>query len=197
MNGTTRAPLSPPTTRWSHITWTNSPRTSVGERRPCGALLQPVVAVWLRMQRVAGSLRSQSSGIDGGNVVTPAIRYRTANPFLRDIGRWAVRLGRHPLEKYRGGPKIGSSGTELRCWGQSQKPVWLDLQWYEIQRRKPGLAIHHVPTIGGWWWQKSYPRDNRLVAGESSYRPRGLVHSMSALPILVLQQEPRVGLLAH
>ncbi len=63
--------------------WTNSPQTSVGERRPCGALLQPVAAVWLRMQSVAGSLRSQPSGVDGGAVVTPAIRYRIANPFSR------------------------------------------------------------------------------------------------------------------
>src|SRR5262245_55489413 len=105
MNGTTRAPLSPPAARRSHITWTNSPRTSVGERRPCGALLQPVVAIWLRMQRVAGSLRNRSSGIGRGNVVTPAICCRIANPVIGDIGRWAVRLGRHPLEKVSRGPK--------------------------------------------------------------------------------------------
>src|ERR671926_844031 len=83
MNGTKRPPLSLPTTRGSHITGTNSPRTSVGERRPCGALLQPVVAIWLRMQSVAGSLRSQPFGVDGGAVVTPATRYRIANPLSR------------------------------------------------------------------------------------------------------------------
>jgi hypothetical protein len=68
--------------------WTNSPQTSVGERRPCGALLQPAVAIWLRMQSVAGSLRSQSSGVDGGAIVTPAICYCIANLFLR--GHWQV-----------------------------------------------------------------------------------------------------------
>lgn len=44
-----------------------------------------------------------------------------------------------------------------------------------MQRRKPGLAIFHVPLDGGWKRQKNYPGDNRLVAGESSHRPRGSV----------------------
>ena len=57
------------------------------------------------MQSVAGSHRSQSSGIDGGAGVTPATCNRIANPFYGDIGRWAVRLGRHPLEKVSRGPK--------------------------------------------------------------------------------------------
>ena len=50
---------------------------------------EPVVAIWLWMQSVAGSLRSQSSGASGGAVVTPAIRYCIANPFLwghRQVG---------------------------------------------------------------------------------------------------------------
>ena len=63
--------------------WTNSPQTSVGERRRCGALLQPVAAVWLRMQSVAGSRRNLLSGAGGGADVTPAIRYRIANSFSR------------------------------------------------------------------------------------------------------------------
>ena len=83
---------------------------------------------------------------------------------------------------YRGGPKIGSGGTELRRWGQSQKPVWLDSQWYGIQRRKPGLAIHHVLTMWGWGGQESYRRDNRLVAGESTHRTRGLVPRCRLFP---------------
>jgi hypothetical protein len=37
----------------------------------------------MRMQRVAGSLRSHSSGDDGGNVVTPAICCRIATQFER------------------------------------------------------------------------------------------------------------------
>ena len=47
------------------------------------SLLQPVVAIWLWMQRVAGSLRSQPSGVDGGKSVTPAIYNRIANPLSR------------------------------------------------------------------------------------------------------------------
>jgi hypothetical protein len=38
---------------------------------------------FVRMQSVAGSLRSQPSGVDGGAVVTPATRYRIANPSSR------------------------------------------------------------------------------------------------------------------
>src|SRR5579875_621837 len=68
--------------------------------------------------------------------------------------------GGTPSKRYQGGPKIGSDGSEPRQRGQGQKP---------------GLANLHVPTVGGWRRQKSYPRGNRLVAGESSYRPRGLV----------------------
>ena len=64
--------------------------------RPCGALLQPVVAVWLRMQSVAGSLRSQSSGADGGAVVTPAIRYRIANSFSREQRQVGSSAGAAP-----------------------------------------------------------------------------------------------------
>src|SRR4026207_502399 len=121
MNGTTRAPLSPPTTRRSHITWTNSPRTSVGERRPCGALLQPVVAVWLRMQRVAGSLRSQSSGIDGGNVVTPAICYRTANPFSRGHRQGGSSAGAAPpLKSIEGAQRWAQAGQNSAVEGKAR-----------------------------------------------------------------------------
>ncbi len=107
MNGSTRAPLSPPAARRTHVRWTNSPPTPIGERRPCGALLQPVAAVWSCLQRVAGSLRRCLSGGTGGASVTPAIHGCTAyrRRCLRDTGRWAVRLGRHPLEKVSRGPK--------------------------------------------------------------------------------------------
>ena len=57
------------------------------------------------MQRVAGSRYGQFSGTDIGKSVTPAICYRIANLFNRDIGRWAVLLGRHPLENVSRGPK--------------------------------------------------------------------------------------------
>ena len=90
--------------------------------------------------------------------------------------------GGTPLKRYQRGPKFGSSGSEIHWRGQGHKLDWLDLQTHGIQRRKSGLAIHDVPTIGGSWWQKNYPRDNRLVAGESSYRPRGLVPRCRLFP---------------
>lgn len=92
------------------------------------------------MQRVAGSLRSQSFGIDGGSVVTPAIRYRTANPFYGDIGRWAVRLGRHPLEKVSRGPKD-----------------WLKRDRTPLLRAKPEASLTGSPMI----------RDSEAKAGLS------------------------------
>ena len=42
---------------------------------------QPVVALWLRMQSVVGVSEVNPSGLMETPSVTPAIRYRFANPF--------------------------------------------------------------------------------------------------------------------
>ena len=55
----------------------------------------------------------------------------------------------------------------------------------------------HCLIDGGVKCQKSYPGDNWLVAGKSSYRPCLVGTSLSALPIPDVQQRPRVGLYAH
>ena len=51
--------------------------------------------------------RLASSGADGGADVTPPIHGYIPNRgrTLRDTGRWAVWLGRHPLEKISRRPK--------------------------------------------------------------------------------------------
>src|SRR5918911_4232092 len=101
--------------------WTNSPQTSVGERRPCGALLQPVAAIWLRMQRVAGSLRSQPSGADGGAVVTPAIRYRIANPFSRGHRQVGSSAGAAPpLKCIEGAQRLAQAGQNTAGAGKAK-----------------------------------------------------------------------------
>ena len=92
------------------------------------------------MQRVAGSLRNQISGSDGGDVVTPAIHYRIANLSNRDIGRWAVRLGRHPLENVSRGPKD-----------------WLRRDRTPPVRAKPKASLTEFPMI----------RDSEAKAGLS------------------------------
>src|SRR5207244_12041467 len=86
MNGPTRALLSPSTTRRTYVRWTNSPSTSIGERSPCGALLQLVAAMRFSLQSVAGSLRSAAFGWRGGNNVTQAL----ANGVVNSYGRPGV-----------------------------------------------------------------------------------------------------------
>src|SRR5579885_567528 len=106
MNGPTRAPLSPPTTWRTHVRWTNSPSTPIGERSPCGALLQPVAAMRPWLQSVAGSRYAHPFGDVIGVNVTPAFCDCVANyAKAEDNGRRAVRLGLHPLEKISRGPK--------------------------------------------------------------------------------------------
>src|ERR671922_2929450 len=100
--------------------WTNSPQTSVGERRPCGALLQPVAAVWLRMQSVAGSLRSLLSGAGGGADVTPAIRYRIANSFSRGQRQVGSSAGAAPpLKGIEGGQRLAQAGQNSAGEGET------------------------------------------------------------------------------
>src|SRR5215212_2423137 len=101
--------------------WTNSPQTSVGERRPCGALLQPVVAIWLRMQSVVGSLRRQPSGVDGGAGVTPTICYRIANPFLRghrQVGSSAAAAP--PCQCIEGAQRLAQAGQNSAGEGKAK-----------------------------------------------------------------------------
>ena len=71
---------------------------------------------------------------------------------------------------------VDSTGSEIRCRVQRQKSAWLNDKHYDIQRRNSGLANLCAFLDGGQRWQKSYSGDNRVVAPESSYRRRGLLH---------------------
>ena len=83
-------------------------------KRPCGALLQPVVVIRLWMQSVAGSHRSHPSGDGGGKIVTPAICRCIAYLAKGTPAGGQFGWGGTPLKTYRGGPKVGSGGLELR-----------------------------------------------------------------------------------
>src|SRR5205809_4506675 len=112
MNGPTRALLSPSTTRRTYVRWTNSPSTSIGERSPCGALLQLVAAMRFWLQSVAGSLRSAAFGWRGGANVTPASQDCVANLQGGTTAGGQFGWGGTLLKRYREGPKVGSVGSE-------------------------------------------------------------------------------------
>src|SRR5262252_2029535 len=114
MNGPTRAPLSLSATRRTYVRWTNSPSTSIGERSPCGALLQLVAAMRLWLHSVVGSLRSRTFGACGGANVTPAPHDCVANLFGGTPAGGQFGWGGTLLKRYREGPKVGSDGSELR-----------------------------------------------------------------------------------
>ena len=66
-----------------------------------------------------------SSGSGGGDNVTPTFR-----GYVSDRGESSGTTvggqfgwGGTPLKRYRGGPKVGSGGTETRRRGQGQKPA--------------------------------------------------------------------------
>ena len=66
-----------------------------------------------------------SPGIGVGANGTPTFRYHASHRRKR-VGTTAggqFGWGGTPLKRYRGGPKIGSGGTETRCRVQRQKPV--------------------------------------------------------------------------
>src|SRR5579862_1715593 len=123
MNGPTRAPLSLSATWRTYVRWTNSPPTSIGERSPCGALLQLVAAMRFRLQSVVGSRYVGPSGARIDESVTPAFRNCVANLVRGTPAGGQFGWGGTPLKKYRGGPKVGSGGSELRRRGQGQKPA--------------------------------------------------------------------------
>jgi len=124
MNGLTTSPLSPPGARRTHITWTNSPGSPSGARSPRGVLLQSAAGMWLWVQSVGGSRRSQLLR----ELVEAPMEHHlpmAASLTKRKLGTTAdgqFGWGGTPLKRYQGGPKLGSSGTETRSRGQGQKP---------------------------------------------------------------------------
>ncbi len=142
MNGPTRAPLSLSTTRRTYVRWTNSPSTSIGERSPCGALLQLVAAMRFSLQSVAGSLRSAAFGWRGGNNVTPALEDCVANSYGRTPAGGQFGWGGTPLKRYRGGPKVGSSGSEKDAPSKNRTETCLaDIEFMSTCR--PCRQVYH------------------------------------------------------
>ena len=98
----------------------NSPGTPSGERRPCGALLQPVAGVWSRMRSVGRSRRSRPCGGGGGANETLPFRdwipNRGLTPGTTAGGQFG--WGGTSLKRYQGCPKVSSGGSELRRRGQ-------------------------------------------------------------------------------
>ncbi len=127
MNGPTRAPLSLSTTRRTYVSWTNSPATSIGERSPCGALLQLVAAMRLWLQSVAGSRLGPSFGKGVGNNVTPASHDCVANFYGRTPAGGQFGWGGTLLKRYREGPKVGSSGSETNVAWPLKLPSTTDI----------------------------------------------------------------------
>ena len=97
--------------------------TPEGKRRPRGALLQPIVGAWLRVQSVGGSLRGQVFGLGGGANVTPPSCDCVSNRFGGTAIGGQFRWGGSLSKKYREGPKVGLGGSEIRRQGQDQKPA--------------------------------------------------------------------------
>ena len=101
----------------------NSLGTPVGKRRPCGALLQPPVALQLRVRRVGGRLRSALFGGHGAVDETPPILSCRANRFGGTAVGGQFGWGATLPKRYRERPKVGSGGSELRRRVQGQKPA--------------------------------------------------------------------------
>jgi len=72
--------------------------------------------------------------------------------------------GTPPIRKQRR-PKVSSGGTEILRRVQGHKLALLWIRKFYPLLRKQGLAIHRVLRSGARWWQKSYLRGNRVVAG--------------------------------
>ncbi len=118
MNGSTRSPLSRPGARRTHLR-VQSPGTPDGARRPCGALLQPVVGVREGVHSVGGSNEARSPGRADAPMkhhpLSPAPLTSGSTRGTAAGGQFG--WGGTPLKGYQGCPKLGSGGSELRRRG--------------------------------------------------------------------------------
>ena len=75
------------------------PGTTDGTRRPRGALQQLIVELRVGLRSVDGRRRGHVFGYDGAVVETPSFATFNSNfTYVKDRGRWAVRVGRHTVE---------------------------------------------------------------------------------------------------
>ncbi len=100
---------------------TNSQR----EKKSLGALLQPVVESRLLMHSVSGS--HYQLPLSGGSEAT--MKHHSSTTSILTQGNLRTSIGGQfgwggpPLKRYRGGPKVGSGGSEIHRRGQGQKPA--------------------------------------------------------------------------
>ena len=85
-----------------------------------------------------------------GNNVTPLLVAYVAHLLARTPSDGQFGWGGTRPKKYRLGPKVSSSGSEIRCRVQEQKLALLDSYQDGFQLRKYGLANLHVLIDGGW-----------------------------------------------
>ena len=125
----------------------HSPVSSSSKRRPCGALLQPVVGMWLWMCRVGRSRRSFLVRESGDADETLPFQNRLSN-LKENTDRWVVWVGRHAPEKISGAPKGHLSPVRNRA---------------QNARVKGGLTLIHKARIGG---AKAGPSEPMMVIYE-------------------------------
>ncbi|KAG8171374.1 hypothetical protein JTE90_014348 [Oedothorax gibbosus] len=93
-------------------------------------------------------------------------------------------------------PKGAQRGQKPRVEQKGKSSLDLDFQ-YEYGLRKQGLSILLTLRVLCKRCQKSYHRDNWLVAGQAFIATLLFDPSMSALPIIAKQNSPSVGLFTH
>ena len=93
----------------------------------------------------------------------------------RDRARWAVWLGWHAPAKVSGAPKGGLRRDRNPPWRARPKARLTGPLKAWGPGVKAGPSEHSRPLDEGRVRQKSYPRGNGAVAGESPHRPRRLL----------------------
>lgn len=155
----------------------NSPGNSVGKRRPRRVLLQLGSAEPARAHSVERSLYTHTCGCvcdDNVTLSTRAVSVHSASD-AEDTTRWAAQVGRHAFEMVSKATKAGL--TRDRNSGARTRPkvrltVLLKVSSAEANAGSNDLL---VGIRGCGKCQKNYLRDNRVIAGERSKRPRCLL----------------------
>ena len=129
-------------------TLVKSPEFPNGKRRPYGALLQFTVGLWGQMYSVGRRFRHPVARQGRAAHGTLPIWNRSSNSERKTSVDRQFGWGGTPLKRYQGCPKVGSSGSEIRCRVQRQKPASRRPAWQRTPGRKSGLANLCTSTMG-------------------------------------------------
>ena len=127
----------------------HSPGTPDREKRPRGALLQPVVETRLRMRSVGGSDEVMVLAVANA-LVKHRPSLTVSLTLFGNSNRWAVRLGRHAHEKASWAPKGWLRRVRTPPQSARAKASRTASLWRGTRRGNPGLATAHA-SIGGSW----------------------------------------------